>query len=527
MPEEQILIQKDKKIVLPEVTKPQEKVVLTLKPLPKVKQKYSYREFPVMLPLLDPKLKNPIPRTDKNEPVRQGFVRVGAGNYGSTLLDGYFNSGRERDYAYGAYVNHLASASGPVDNSGFSKNDLGAYGKYFTPTFNLSGGLDYSRKRYNFYGYDQERFKDRTADTTRQVFQSILFQLNMESAKKGKPLQYDFGLSVGNISDRFKASESEIILNLNSTYQLKDSSSILLWSDVSLAKRADSNSINRTLWRIQPRYHFAWKGFMVEAGFQASLDNEPELKKGIYENSTRFHLHPQLLLQQNVFSTNLIGFAGVGGGMVKRTLRTFLDVNPFLAPDVYLRHENQLLNFYAGVKGQWKGQLQYKSQISFETLSNQAFFQNDTLEREKFHLVYDANNTRRFTFETEVLYDFSEQTRAGLRAIFYSYGLKNLEEPWHAPHSVLSLFGRQSLSEKIQLSGEFFYMGGIKTLPLEKLETETLSGMADLNLKGEYFFKKRFSGFISAHNILNNKNQRFLYYPNQGFRLMVGATATF
>jgi hypothetical protein len=77
------------------------------------------------------------------------------------------------------------------------------------------------------------------------------------------------------------------------------------------------------------------------------------------------------------------------------------------------------------------------------------------------------------------------------------------------------------------LSGEFYYMGGLRGLNPETAETEKLKGLADLNLKGEYFFKKRYSGFVSVHNLLNNRNQRFLYYPTQGFRVMVGATAVF
>ena len=57
LPEEYFTIVKNKKNVLPEVAKPQEKVTLSLKPLPKVKQKYTYKEFSLLLPLLDPKLK--------------------------------------------------------------------------------------------------------------------------------------------------------------------------------------------------------------------------------------------------------------------------------------------------------------------------------------------------------------------------------------------------------------------------------------------------------------------------------------
>ena len=70
-------------------------------------------------------------------------------------------------------------------------------------------------------------------------------------------------------------------------------------------------------------------------------------------------------------------------------------------------------------------------------------------------------------------------------------------------------------------------MDGIRALNPTSLEPENLKALADLNVKGEYFFKKRFSAFISLHNLLNNRNERFLYYPTQGFRVMLGASAFF
>jgi hypothetical protein len=77
------------------------------------------------------------------------------------------------------------------------------------------------------------------------------------------------------------------------------------------------------------------------------------------------------------------------------------------------------------------------------------------------------------------------------------------------------------------LSGEFYYMGGLRGFNWKTAETEKLKGLADFNLKGEYFFKKRYSAFLSVHNLLNNKNQRYLYYPTQGLRIMVGASVVF
>jgi branched-chain amino acid aminotransferase len=44
-----------------------------------------------------------------------GYAKC-AGNYGSTALDAWYNSGRSKDFSYGINLHHLASANGPVAN---------------------------------------------------------------------------------------------------------------------------------------------------------------------------------------------------------------------------------------------------------------------------------------------------------------------------------------------------------------------------------------------------------------------------
>jgi hypothetical protein len=530
LPDEQIIIQKDRKIVLPEIGKPSEKIVFSLKPLPKVKQKYTYREFAFQLPFLEPKVLPPQWKPEVETAVSNGYARLGAGNYGSTLFDLYYNSGRQKDYAWGGFIRHQASANGPVDNSGYSSNDAGAYGTYFTPNFSLGGELMYSRGRYNFYGYDQDRFQNRKTDSTRQLLQQVVFRMQLESSKRSKKLQYQAGLLVGNIGDRFKASESEIGMDLNGQYRLKDSSKIQISTDLALLKRSDSSSVNRSLWRFTPEYRFGYKGFQIRAGVQIAVANEPELDETgerYKSNSTGFHVYPRLFLQQDFLEKKLTIFGGVQGGMNKTTLRGTLAVNPFLAPDVYLRHENQLYDFFIGLKGQQQSQVSYRTQLSFERLRNQGFLVNNPQEQEKFLLVYDSSSTRRFSWETEFVYEPAKTAQAGIRFRLIRYGVSSLEEPWHAPNTILTLFGRMDLSDRIRLSGELYTMGGLRGLGPDSGQTIKLKPMADVQLKGEYFFLKRFSGFLSVHNLLNNKNQRFLYYPTQGLRIMVGATASF
>jgi|GEM_PF-1105975 len=530
LPEEQILIQKDRKIVLPELGKPQEKVLNTLKPLPRVAQKYSYREFGLVLPLIDPKIQAPAFRPEKDIEAKQGYLRLGAGNYASTALDAWYNSGRSKDFAYGLNLHHLASANGPVANSGFSNNLLGLNASYFTPSFTLNGQLQYKRDRYNFYGYDQERFNKRNSDTTRQVFNSVWFRMDLTKRIKEKDnFSWNAGLGLGNIADRFKASESEVLLDFNGNYRLGDSASIRLFSDFSLLKRSDSSSQNRALWRLQPQYHFGFRGFQLDAGLQVSFASEPVLQKnGSFKENSAFHIHPRLNAELALAEEKLQAFAGIGGGINRRSLRNHAEQNPFLMADVYLRHENQLFDIFFGMKGQMKGMFQYHSRVSFEKLGQQAFYLNaDSVSREKFRIVYDSASTRRFSWETEAVYDPGKGNRAGLRFVYYGYNTSSLKEAWHLPSTVLTLFGSVPASDDLILSGEFFLMGGIKGQNPVNLKTESLPVMADLNLKAEYRFKKKFSAFLAVNNLLNNKNPRFLFYPAQGLRIMLGGSVIF
>lgn len=530
LPEEQILIQKDRKIVLPERPGPEEKINLNLKPLPKAAQKFTYRDFGINLPPVDPRIQSPVFYPAPEARVKQGFVRLAAGNYGSSELDAWYNSGRQKDFAYGLNLRHMASANGPVANSGFSNNALGANCIYFTPSFTLDGNLRYNRDRYNFYGYDQEKSPNRKADSTRQLFHSVWFRLNLNAREKEKAkLHWKGGLSIGNLSDAFRASESEVLLDAAGRYRLSDSSSLNLFTDFSLLKRSDSVDQNRALWRLQPEYKFRIRGFRIDAGFQLSLVSEPILQKNnSFLNESSFHIHPRLNMELALAEEKLKAFAGISGGMNRNSLRSHVEQNPFLMADVYLRHENQLLSIFLGFRGAHKGILQYHSKFAFDKINHLAFYQNtDTLVREKFRIVYDSGATRRVTWETEAVYDPGKGSRAGIRFVYHGYNLSGPGEAWHLPRTRATVFGSLPLAENLSLAAEFFYIGGVRARNPRSLLTEKLPGIADLNLKCEYRFKTNFSAFLSLHNILNNKNPRFLYYPGQGFRLMVGGSALF
>ncbi|MBK9015757.1 MAG: hypothetical protein IPM82_17780 [Saprospiraceae bacterium] len=54
-----------------------------------------------------------------------------------------------------------------------------------------------------------------------------------------------------------------------------------------------------------------------------------------------------------------------------------------------------------------------------------------------------------------------------------------------------------------------------------------LNALYDVSVGGEYWFVKKFGAFLEVNNLLNNKRQRWIYYPTYGINVLGGITARF
>ena len=48
-----------------------------------------------------------------------------------------------------------------------------------------------------------------------------------------------------------------------------------------------------------------------------------------------------------------------------------------------------------------------------------------------------------------------------------------------------------------------------------------------MNAEFDYLFGKQFAAFVKLNNILGYKNERYLYYPQQGLNFLVGINFSF
>jgi len=515
----EFIIEKDRKIEMPEIIRNFEKNNTALKPAPAPKQTYSYKQYTMDISPVEPKLRLVQLKQDPLEKLYPGYVRGGLGNYGSTLFDVFINSKRTKDYAYGASFRHFASANGPVQNSGWSRNHLTGYGKYFLKKATLEGDFTYGRERYNFYGYDQERFKDRATDSVRQVFNTVAFRTRLTNNKLDSITIYDAQLNFFNLADRYNAGEFEVQGLLNGSRKIDKTSSIELQSEISLSRYRDSSSISRNLFRIRPTYHFQASGFGIEAGFNFVYTNDTVGSKA--------HFYPILKAAYDFIPGKLNLYAGLGGDMEKQLLRTHLAANPFLGPNQRVFHTNRFLDLYVGAKATPISNLTVDASLQFANYRWLPFYMNAGYDSSRLMIVYASGSSRVVRFNLSGLYQVSKEWQVGARMQLQSFSLDTLKRPYHTPTFQLAGFARASLSEKVLVYAELQYYNGMYARTIQSKSEKKLPGFANLNLKMEYLISDRFSAFVEVDNALNQKNPRFLYYPTRGILFLLGATASF
>ena len=57
--------------------------------------------------------------------------------------------------------------------------------------------------------------------------------------------------------------------------------------------------------------------------------------------------------------------------------------------------------------------------------------------------------------------------------------------------------------------------------------SDNLNSLFDLSLGAEYLFTENIGAFFDVNNLLDNKRQRWRYYPTYGLNVMLGLTARF
>lgn len=514
----EIEIIKERQIVLPKASRNFEKV--PPRPVEPIKPEISYEfsNLKFSTPDYNPQIRPLKLKQEEISKIYGNYLSAGFGNYSATYLEGWFNSKRDKNKFYGAHIYHNAFGKGPVDdrNSGSKNSTISVFGKAYSKSWATGGLINYENVGGYFYGY-KPTASELNRETFRQSYNISSVGVDIENVK---PVDFNvaFKANFSFLNDFYKAKESEVALNFKSDYSISEKSKLDFGADYFLIARKDSlrDATPRHLLKIKPAYRFeAVDKLWLTIGLNTALEND-----ALSERKS-FHVYPNLKADYKL-GESINAYAGVTGDMDKVSLHTLSRENFWIGKNLDIFHTNRSIDFFGGLKGKLGRKAGFGVGASYANLKGLYFYQNSSINRAKFDVIYDNGNTQRANLFMELSLAHTDVVKMNLRGDYFSYSTDQLQEAFHRPKYRVRYNSTFSIYKKLFLNADFIAQGGSKAYDIETLKVVELKPALDLNFKVDYFVSKQFSAFLKFNNLLSNQYQVYLNYPVRGFQAMGG-----
>jgi hypothetical protein len=535
---EEINITKERDVIIPKANRIIEKVPTIKNEKSEKKMSYSfYDRKPTALEetKFNPNVVNPNANNKNKKDELTGYknyFKVGVGNFGRFYGEGYLNSNQDQKLIYGLSVLHNSTKRGPIQsqNSANRLSKVSLDGKYHQNNFELKTEIGYENRKYFFYGYDTTIHKDYQPADLKQIINLFNVGVTFENTNPKPVVDYSLSTQLKTLSDHYEASELDWGTRFHSFFPLKkDKITAILDAEAYLTERSDSYEINpvrkRNLYRVEPAFRFDFGRFSTKVGFKAV--NEYDQIENI--NTTKGF--PTISLSYKTPSLTYF-FAGYDGDIIRNTLNSFLNENPFIVEQANLLNTYKDQEYYIGSRGELFSGVSFNTKISYGKFQNLYYydiFEGTTISPtgkpvnvSKFQIEYEDENTDFVNISAEFAYSSFDFWKPNLKLDYNYYETIKFEKPWHRPSFSGRLGNTFVLAEKIVSSLDVYYMAGLYAKDPLTLNAVKLKDIVDLNAEFTYLFSKQFSTFVKLNNIVGQNYQRYYNYPQLGLNFVAG-----
>lgn len=491
-----------------------------LPPLDTTKKNMNYsvvnRPLNVLYPA--PKISPKTLRNEPQEPVYPGFIKVAAGLPKAILFEGGYHGKGGDNMDFGVDFRHLSmNNSKSMENQQFADNDLGLNATIHTDQgFSLASKVQYSHDILHYYGYntlgeESEKTYSFASEDVKQRFSQLSGQVKIYSNQRTKgDIDYQASVNYYNLQDLYAARENGLVLDIHAAKWFSDLHPLSLGIRADLSTLRDTAKQRLNVVTANPAYTFHSDRFRLKAGLN------------FVASGASVSIYPNLEASANIVQNFITAFATVEGDAQKNTFQSLSTVNPFLARFPELRNSTYY-HIFGGVKGEYRG-VQYRAQIGYKDVENLALFltNSDTIPR--LDVLYDSASIVTFTAELKTRFDGLE---LGGRFSQHVYSMHSQEKPWHLPSLTLQASAAYTgLIENLTLKSELFVQNGVPVRGLDG-QAKNLNALLDLSFSGKYQLSENISAFAQVNNVLNNRWQRWQYYPTYGLNVLAGLQARF
>ncbi len=525
----EITITKEKEVKLQKASRVFEKIPAEVKTQEKREMVYTFFERkPTGVEEVEfkPNVISPVEDTRRNGSNSTGYdnyLKVGAGNFGRLYAETFINSNQDKSLVYGIYGLHNAAKRGPIQgaNSGINLDQIRLDGKYHSNYFEMKSDIGYERRNYHFFGYDTLNY-DLLKEDIRQTLNIFRFGVGFENTDPNPVVDFAVHTRLRTLNDFYEAEEIDWASDFSTTFPIiKDRVTAMLEGEAYLTQRTDSYFENptrkRNLFRVAPSFNIDFNSFNAKIGFKAV--NEFDQVREV--NQTKGFPTATLTYKTRGL---LYFFAGYDGDIIRNTLGTMLDENPWLKPQVELFNTTKEQEIFLGSRGNLYSGLTYNFKASYGKFSNLYFFNtyDGDPRLRQFEIYYEPEKTDFVNISGEFNYQAKEFWRTNLKAGYWYYETINFDKPYHRPSFEGRLGNTFIVSDKIVSNIDFYYIGSTFARDPFILEDVKIPAITDLNAEFTYLFRQQFAAFVKLNNIIGKNYQRFYNYPQQGLNFLVG-----
>ena len=445
-------------------------------------------------------------------------IRIGAGNYGHTLLNGHFGFNPSEKETRGVYINHDANSIGPTDNafSSRSENEIKVYSQSLWSKALLKGSLDYRRTATNFYG--KETIPTNTPEDAYGVhYDQFKFNGDILSATEGKRYSYQAGTEFSSLAGNLAPKEWLFKSYLNSTYAITEGISLRVNGESILSNFTSNTSSNRNFFRLMPSLSYS---IIPQLNIVAGIN-------AIQDEDLRIYPNLQVKFRANDF---IRLFAGFEGNTQFNSYHSSLLTNPWLAQSITLQNTQQKWLVTGGLSGSNERNVSYELKTSYGEYAKMAFFTSSAADLSQFDISYSNVDApiSVLQLQANMKMSFSDKIQSDLQVDYTNYSnLGSQLFAYHRPNIQIAWRNKISVLSKLKVLPEIYYIGGIYGFNPRTQKASTLDNILDINLKGEYAITDKLTATLSANNILGKNYQRYLFYPTQGFNFTASLAYSF
>ena len=532
----------------------------------KIQTNYSIRTTPFSppndaLPALDYATVSPQPSPS----YKDGFVKVGGGNYTSFLGELYTPFYKDPQYLVDFHLKHNSSfgdvkltpemypsLTEPVKSKALT-NDNKARISFLKNIRNkeFSSFIGGGYNRFDYYGYDAfvdflrnsaldyipPRFDD---DYRKQAFTNFDANLRYRTKEYISKWKYDLQTNYQLFRERNKLTEHTVYTDLMGDYRMEGSSlgAKLEMYNIFLNKPGNTvhyhfedaeNTKDYTVLKLNPYYTFEGKAGTMVIGIKGAFSI------GQGRPGTIF---PNVYGNVKLIDQKLYIYAGVTGDLTVNNYRYTTQLNPYISPNVRIEDTYTPIDVYAGTKIKLFNQVNADFFLGYKIINNPYFFVNKTGYSglvdsipghvspffNTFDVVYEKD-AGLFNAGLTLLYSWQDKLNFTFKSKYNAWSLSDYEKPWQIPAWEIDFQTGYCVTDYLRLNlayrfeaGRYAWING-NSMPMKNIH--------DLSLGVNYKLLSFMNIFLNLNNLVNQEYADWYGYTIHRFNVMGGISVSF